>query len=247
MKLKGLPFIFVIVLIFLVSTVPLVSAKTAAEWYSEGLNYGSQGKYSDEIRAYDQALALDPTFVKALYNKGRALDDLNKLNDAIATYEKVLALDPDHADALYNLAYDFNEQGRYQEALATYEKVIQIEPNAHDAWSNKGYSLYFLGRYQEAVDAADRALAIKPGYQEAIQVKTRAQAKIKSSPEASLMTTPSIGKPVGTTQVDTNTKAASPPTTKAAPLAIAPVLSGVIGALWASTRKYPFVKAADEV
>ncbi len=219
---NGLPLLFALFLIILISTIPPVSAKTAEQWYNEGLKYGSQGKYTEEIQAYDEALVLDPGYVKALYNKGRALDDLNRLNDAIATYQKVLTIDPKHADALYNMAYDFNELGRYQEALDTYEKVIQIEPNAHDAWSNKGYSLYFLGRYQEALDAADKALAINPNYPEAQQVKSRAQAKINSN----------TGSSAGIT--------ASPPTTRAAPLVEAPLVSVVIGALWVSTRKKTF-------
>src|SRR5215469_11013199 len=60
------------------------------------------GNYSQAIQYYDKALAIDPHYVKALTNKGVALDNLGNYAGAIEYYDKALAIDPHYINALYN-------------------------------------------------------------------------------------------------------------------------------------------------
>ena len=41
----------------------------------------SQGKYDEAIKAYDEAIKLDPQYAMAWYNKGNALDNQGKYDE----------------------------------------------------------------------------------------------------------------------------------------------------------------------
>src|SRR5574341_1198886 len=78
--------IFIICLIFILFMPPLVEAKTADEWINEGIESGKAGKYSDAIKALDEALKINPQFAEAWNNKGFALYDLKRYDEAIKAY-----------------------------------------------------------------------------------------------------------------------------------------------------------------
>jgi len=61
------------------------------------------GRASEALRRIDAALAAQPHFGAAVYERGVALFELCRFDDARATFTRVLAETPDHAHALYHL------------------------------------------------------------------------------------------------------------------------------------------------
>jgi Flp pilus assembly protein TadD len=53
-----------------------------------GLTLADQEKYDDAIKAYDEAIRLDPNDATAWYNKGVALEALGKTTEAKAAFAK---------------------------------------------------------------------------------------------------------------------------------------------------------------
>ena len=67
---------------------------------NEGISPLVLGKYDEAITLFDKVLAVDPTDVKMLTNKGNALDNLGKHQEAIQYYDKALDLEPNDVIAL---------------------------------------------------------------------------------------------------------------------------------------------------
>ena len=55
-----------------------VTSDEAIELNEKGAALANLGKYDEAIEFFDKALAIEPNYVEASYNKGLALDALNK-------------------------------------------------------------------------------------------------------------------------------------------------------------------------
>jgi tetratricopeptide (TPR) repeat protein len=75
---------------------------TAEDLLDKGVALYVQGNYSEAIKAYDEAIRLNPNLTEAWNNKGNALYAQGNYSDAIKCYEEAIRLDPNHAEAWNN-------------------------------------------------------------------------------------------------------------------------------------------------
>lgn len=68
---------------------------SAQDWWDKGVALYYQGKYDDAIKAYEEAIRLDPNYATAWYYKALALKALGRTVDAEAAYAKAKELDYD--------------------------------------------------------------------------------------------------------------------------------------------------------
>ena len=64
---------FVLLSVFLTSA---QCQQTAEDWVKKGNAFQSQGKYDEAIKAYDEAIRLDPNLAYAWSNKGGGLSPI---------------------------------------------------------------------------------------------------------------------------------------------------------------------------
>jgi tetratricopeptide (TPR) repeat protein len=181
--------VFILLLLALMMSVQC--QQTAKDFLDEGNGLGKQGKYDEAIKAYDEAIRLDPKNVYAWNKKGLALYLMgvtmdicyninttgpespleyssscetisSKLNEAIEAFDETIKLDPKNVTAWNNKGKAFNRLNRNDEAIKAYDEAIRLNPKDAYVWNNKGSALDFLGRTAEA-DAAF-ARAKKLGY-----------------------------------------------------------------------------------
>lgn len=119
--------IFIICLIFLFLMPSLVEAKTADEWYNEGNDLGQSGKYEEAIKAFDEALKINPQFVDAWNNKGFALADLGRYEEAIIAYDEALKINPQDADVWFNKGVALKNLGRIDEANKAFDEALKLK------------------------------------------------------------------------------------------------------------------------
>ncbi len=124
-------------------------------------------RLDEAVAAYDRAIALDPAYVAAHYNRGNALRALGRFDEALAGYERALALQPGYMPALFARAAVFRELKRNEDALGSFERATALEPERADAWNGRGNALMALGRPAEALASYDRAVALNADYAEA--------------------------------------------------------------------------------
>lgn len=134
----------------------------ASVWNNKGNALASQGKYDEAIKAFDEAIKLDPSFTRAWFNKGNALNSQGKYDGAIKIFDEIIKLYPDFAMAWNNKGNAFATQGKYDEAMKAYDEAIKLDPNFAEAWNNKGSVFNSQGKYDESIKAFDRAIEIDP-------------------------------------------------------------------------------------
>jgi hypothetical protein len=130
--------------------------------YASGL--GMLGRFQASLEIYERAIALNPGYVMAHYNRGLVLQILNHPGDALASFEQAIALDPNCAPAHNNRGNILKGFNRLEEALESYDRVLALHPAHAEAHNNRGTVLQELHRLEDALAAYDQALFLNPSY-----------------------------------------------------------------------------------
>jgi tetratricopeptide (TPR) repeat protein len=161
-------------------------AKTKEQWLAEGLTNHKAGHYEQALRAFDQAMLIDPDYARAYRSKGDVLYDLKHYEEALAAYGQAIRLDPDHARIYSNRGDILRHLKRYEEALTAYEQAIRLEPNLAPNYNEKGNVLFSLKRYEEALAAYEAAIRLDPGFASAYNNMGNALSRLKRYFEADI-------------------------------------------------------------
>ena len=131
--------------------------RDAKSWYAEGYALARQNKHAAAVRAYDEALRLDPKTRTPGTPRGRISGSRAIIAEALMAYNEVIRLDPRYIEAWYAKGYVLSRQDKYDAAGNAFDEVIRIDPRRADAWQAKGVVLRKLGRAKEADAAFARA------------------------------------------------------------------------------------------
>jgi tetratricopeptide (TPR) repeat protein len=137
---------------------------------SLGAVLGNQGRTSEAIRHFEEALRLQPDASEAHHihhNLGRALADSGRVGDSIPHYREALRIKPDFPEAHNNLGLALASLGRVDEAREHYERAVALAPGLAIAHNNLGLALYGLGKADEAIARYSEAIRLDPAYADA--------------------------------------------------------------------------------
>jgi len=112
----------------------------AKKWYNLGLLYERAGKSKavKAVRAYEQAIQLNPDYALAYYRRGNFMLNykvgpakvlMYKPEVAVEDLKKAIELDPKLADAYVSLGRAYYQMNLADEATAEFEKAVQVDPN----------------------------------------------------------------------------------------------------------------------
>lgn len=141
----------------------LTAEKPKNAWghFMLGLSASKTGDTATAMKAFDEALRLDPKHVKSLINSARLLIDQKKPDEALPRLDHAVMLQPDSSEVQRLFARAYVAQGKVDEAISAYEYAIEL--NDKDAWShnNLGLLLFEQGRANEAVAPLSRAVELR--------------------------------------------------------------------------------------
>ena len=143
-----------------------------------------QGGTDAAIQLYEQALAHNPRYVRAVYNLGVAHAECGQHDKAIFMYNMAVALDPTFAEAYNNLAVIMREVGNLEAAVTACEAALQIRPSFPQCLNNLGTIYTAQCRALEALHLLQAALLAWPAYAEAHNNLGVLQRDMGSIPEA---------------------------------------------------------------
>jgi len=137
--------------------------REAERWFEKGLELEQVGApLADIIRAYEQALELDPVSTGALVNLGTVYFNARAFRDAERYYRKALEVDPHYALAHFNLGNLFDEKGERDKALGHYLEALQAHANYADAHYNIALVYQSMGHTMKAVHHWQAYLKVDP-------------------------------------------------------------------------------------
>jgi tetratricopeptide (TPR) repeat protein len=121
------------------------------------------------IRAFQQALVLEPKIAWVLGNLSYALTSKGDLNGAIACVQKAIEADPTNFDVRFHLGYLLQRQGRgdeaitcLKEAVVAARELIRLNPDQPELRSHFINELRKHGLYKELEAEYREAIRLKP-------------------------------------------------------------------------------------
>ena len=134
--------------------------------YFLGRIYYTRGTYPLAKKEFEEALRLDPTYVKAYDNLGLACEALGSNDAAITNYEKAIELSK-HQNLSYewpyvNLSDLYNRQNKPEIALEFSQKACELNQLCAQAFYEKGRALRMLQQWEPAAKALEKAIELNP-------------------------------------------------------------------------------------
>ncbi|MCA8971045.1 MAG: tetratricopeptide repeat protein, partial [Planctomycetes bacterium] len=146
---------------------------SADDWFEVGVRAEDEGRLTDAMQAYLNALLAGGPQAETCFNLANVLLALDREGEAMQRYLQAIEIDPDYIEAWNNLGNVFSIQGRLEDAASAFSQALQIEPDYADAHCNLGDTLDRLARHDEAREHWERYLELDPDSTWAVRVRER--------------------------------------------------------------------------
>ena len=129
--------------------------------YMLGMSAWKTGEHEQALNAFDQALQLDPSHRKSLFNSSRVLLESSRPKAALERIEKALAQEPMSNEGLRLLGRARYELGDVDGAIQAYRRALSIDER--DVWSMNNMGLIYIqqDRSSEALPPLARAVELR--------------------------------------------------------------------------------------
>lgn len=135
---------------------------TAAAQNSLGEALGEMKQYQAALKAFQQAVAIDGTFVKARYNMAVTYDKLGQLRYAEFVYRILIRDFPDFALGYDGMGVTLSKSGRAREAIPFHQKAVTLNPKDPSFHFNFAISYLLLGDLKNAEEQQQQLRSIDP-------------------------------------------------------------------------------------
>src|SRR5687767_8791976 len=103
---------------------PVLGQTSAQEFNREGIALGREGKFEDAVSFFTQAIAIDPKYDEAYYNRGKAKLNLKQFRGAIKDFDIAIKLRPKYGDAYNNRGIAKKKIGDVTGAIRDYTLAL---------------------------------------------------------------------------------------------------------------------------
>ena len=124
----------------------------------EAEEHFKSGRYEEAVQAYTKTLQLDPNNKQALYNRGRAYDELENYGEAITDLKAAIKIDEKNVRYLLSLGDVYYKQKKYDNARYYYGLAVDVERNNAVALYKKAKANHQMGKVDEAMKGYAAAL-----------------------------------------------------------------------------------------
>ncbi|UJP64104.1 tetratricopeptide repeat protein [Mongoliitalea daihaiensis] len=126
-----------------------------------------RGDYEAAIVAYSSFLETKPKNVKALYNRGRAHEELGNFQEAEKDFLDALNLDKRNTQVMLSLSNLYQKQKNHTNALLYADYAVETAGAPAMAYFMKGRALHQLGNTEEALKDYSTAIKMDKDFAEA--------------------------------------------------------------------------------
>jgi tetratricopeptide (TPR) repeat protein len=141
---------------------PQTATGDAKSYLARGQALLQTGKTEEALAEFDRAIALDPHYAEALYNRGLLYQREKQHQMAVDDFTSANGLTPQRAEPLLGRAISYLALDKVREAAADLDEAVQADPQNAQCWSTRGLAYERLGDKTRAVGSYARALNIRP-------------------------------------------------------------------------------------
>jgi len=76
-----------------------------------------QGRYERALKAFDEAIELNPKEAMPWFNRGIVLGELGRNEESLRDFDRAIEIDPNFGEAWFNKAVILQKQGMSKEAI----------------------------------------------------------------------------------------------------------------------------------
>ncbi len=143
-----------------------------------------EAKYQEALKAFQEAIKLDPNHYKSYYRIGFIHEKLDQPVQADQAYRKVIELRPDFSPAFVDLGNMYIDYGFANVAMAVLDAGAKLNDKDARLWNGLGRAYRALNKPQEAVEAYLKAKAIDPDMVDVLFGLGMAYADLRKRSEA---------------------------------------------------------------
>tara|TARA_R110000868_G_scaffold121270_2_gene321724 strand:+ start:4820 stop:6634 length:1815 start_codon:yes stop_codon:yes gene_type:complete len=155
--------------------VKMAKVPSANMYVNLGNAQREQAKLAEALKSYDLALARDPLYADAFFERGILRTYERNERAAIADFERVMELQPERVAAYARAAEAMVSLGLYREAMGFCERIMERDKGMPALMYALKASIHErLTELDEAIAMAEKALAFDPTHLEASRIWARA-------------------------------------------------------------------------
>lgn len=128
------------------------SAQDAQTLFDEGVKLKKEGKTTEALAKFEQAVKLKPGYVEALYEEGWCYNDIKDYNKAIKALRQVVPVWTNVPKCHFELAYAFDNTNAIDSAVYYYNKTLELKPDYSGVFKQLGYIAYKKDDYTGTLD-----------------------------------------------------------------------------------------------
>lgn len=160
------------------------------EFFYQGCQFLVEKKWSDAIRAFNQSLAANQTFLKAYeglarayqgkrdierytYYLQKAADEYAKINNFAKVkkiFVEIVKYDVNAPNPYNTLGIRLRQEKQYKEAIDAYFKAIELSPEDENIHYNMAKAYSYDEQPDKALACIRLALTLSPGHEEALRM-----------------------------------------------------------------------------
>jgi len=138
-----------------------LNKKMDSAYYEMGNIYSGSGNADMAIGNYKKTLAINPRFVNALINTGKAYRDIKvNLDSALFFFYAALKLDSTNKELFYSLAWTHNARKEYEQAIPFAIKALEIDNTYKPAYGELGHAYRADKKFAECIEQLKKNLAV---------------------------------------------------------------------------------------
>jgi tetratricopeptide (TPR) repeat protein len=131
------------------------------DWIAKGNEFANKRNYSEAIKAYDKAIEVDRTNLKAYYNKATTLMEMGKFSKAVEEFSYYLTKNDGDNDAWFNLGICLYMMKKYVDAKDVFKRIL-VRTDESDVWFEIGKVEHQLGNTESSINAFSEAINREP-------------------------------------------------------------------------------------
>jgi tetratricopeptide (TPR) repeat protein len=140
---------------------PLIKMINASEWVRKGMQLDNQAA---QAQNFDQAVKLDPDYMFALFQRGKAYYRINAYEKALADFNRILDRYPDWIEVALSRGMVQGNLGNYQEAINDCNLVLKTDPKVIPALLNRGIAYNQTAQLDAAMADYRQVLLLDPNH-----------------------------------------------------------------------------------